>query len=300
MLANVLDRLVQPQRRERVVLVIGEWIHHRALVAVIGRELEHEVEVARQARERRVLGDRALDQRDRAIVGKVLALAREQVVDDHDPFWSVIQQRPDEIGADEAGASDDEDPRAAERSFGHSPTRRCVYVSAIPLLAVVADRLRDALLERHGHVPAEVGPDPRGIEQDRVRIVLAARPHLYVLVERDPEGVDGRVEQLLDRVIRTGGDVVVAVACAVDDGLHDDVDEVVDVDEVAPRVHHEAPLALGQALEEGRQRVPRCSAGRRRSRAGRTRSPARSARCTARRRSSRSRSSSRAGSDDRA
>lgn len=121
-----------------------------------------------------------------------------------------------------------------------------------PLLAVVADRLRDALLERHRHVPAEVGPDPRGIEQDRVCIVLAARPHLYVLVEGDPEGVDSRVEQLLDRVIRTGGDVVVAVPCAVYDGLHDDVDEVVDVDEVAPRVHDEAPLVLGQTLEECR------------------------------------------------
>jgi hypothetical protein len=34
----------------------------------------------------------------------------------------------------------------------------------------------------------------------------------------------------------------------------DDVDEVVDVDEVAPRVHHEARLALGQAVEERRQR----------------------------------------------
>ena len=37
--------------------------------------------------------------------------------------------------------------------------------------------------------------------------------------------------------------------------LPDHVDQVVDVDEVAARVHHEHALALGQAVEEGRQRA---------------------------------------------
>ena len=45
------------------------------------------------------------------------------------------------------------------------------------------------------------------------------------------------------------------VAGALDDRLHDDVDEIVDVDEVAARIHHEHALAFGQAMVEGRQRA---------------------------------------------
>ena len=92
------------------------------------------------------------------------------------------------------------------------------------------------------------------------RIVYASSslrgPHLDVAVELDlRQRRDRGVEQLLDREVAAGGHVVVPVAGAVDDRLHDDVDQVVDVDEVAPRVHHEHALALGQPVVEGRQRA---------------------------------------------
>src|SRR5207245_5202442 len=66
---------------------------------------------------------------------------------------------------------------------------------------------------------------------------------------------DGRVGRLLERVVAAGGDVVRTPPSAAGDGKADHVDQVADVDEVPPGVHHEHRLAVGQAVVEGGQRA---------------------------------------------
>ena len=101
--------LAELERRERVVLMVGQRVGHRALVAVEGREVKDEVEVVGQAGEHLVVVDRRLDQADAIVGGDVLALGREQVVDHEDVAHVVREQRAHEVRADEAGAADDQD-----------------------------------------------------------------------------------------------------------------------------------------------------------------------------------------------
>ncbi len=74
--------------------------------------MEDEVEVVGQVGEHLVVVDRRLDEAHALVGGDALALGREQVVDDEHLARIVRQQRAHEVRADEAGAADDEDPRA--------------------------------------------------------------------------------------------------------------------------------------------------------------------------------------------
>ena len=95
--------------------------------------MKDEVEVVGQAGEHLVVVDRRLDQADAIVGGDVLALGREQVVDHEDVAHVVREQRAHEIRADEAGAADDQDPRAGERPVAHCEgTFRCVKVCSMP------------------------------------------------------------------------------------------------------------------------------------------------------------------------
>ena len=95
------------------MLVIGERIDHRALVAVVGGELEDEVEIAGEPLERRVVGDRALNQRDGADRSGMFSRSLESRLSTTTICsGACCEQRADEVRADEAGSSDDQDPRA--------------------------------------------------------------------------------------------------------------------------------------------------------------------------------------------
>ena len=89
--------------------MVRERVGDRALVAVIGREVEDVVEVVLDRGEDLVVGDRCLDELDPRVGGEVLALGREQVVDDHDPLRARSESRPHEVRTDEAGAADDQE-----------------------------------------------------------------------------------------------------------------------------------------------------------------------------------------------
>src|SRR5262249_49600352 len=49
------------------------------------------------------------------------------------------------------------------------------------------------------------------------------------------------------------GDVVIPLGALAGDGLHDAIDQVIDVDEIAPCIHDKAGLPGRQPLVEGRQ-----------------------------------------------
>ena len=80
----LLHALVELERRDEVVGVVGEGIRDRALVAVIRREMEDVVEPVVERLQHFVIGDRALEELDPWIVGNIRSLGREQVVDDGD------------------------------------------------------------------------------------------------------------------------------------------------------------------------------------------------------------------------
>jgi hypothetical protein len=90
-----------------------------------------EVEVVVHPIEDSRIGDRSLDEFDTVIDRDVLALGREQVVDD-DQLANLLRQQPtDEVGADEAGSTDDQD--TALDAYAFSPTGfRWVYVCSMP------------------------------------------------------------------------------------------------------------------------------------------------------------------------
>jgi hypothetical protein len=106
--------------------VVGEWIRHRALVAVVGGQVKDVSAVLRQRREDLVVVDRALHEAHASVVREVLALGGQEVVDDDDLDRAARKERPDQVGADEAGPADDEDPVPPQRVLAHSPTLRCV------------------------------------------------------------------------------------------------------------------------------------------------------------------------------
>ena len=95
--------------------------------------MEDVVEVVRQPGEHVVVVDRGLDEPDATVVGHVLALGGQQVVDDDDLARLVREQRSHEVRADEAGAADDQDPGAGEGAIAHFVgTFRCVKVCSTP------------------------------------------------------------------------------------------------------------------------------------------------------------------------
>jgi hypothetical protein len=111
---EALDPLEQLQRRDQVVLVVGERVCDRALVAVVGREMEDEVVLVVELREHGVVGDRALDERDAWVVRHVLALRGEEVVHHEHATRVAREQLAGEVATDEPGAADDEGAGPAE------------------------------------------------------------------------------------------------------------------------------------------------------------------------------------------
>jgi hypothetical protein len=105
----ILERLVELQGRQRVVLVVCQRVRHRALVAVVRREVENVVEITGQARQHVVVVDRRFDESHSGVVRKVLSLRAEQVVDHEHLARRARQQGAHEIGANKAGAPHDED-----------------------------------------------------------------------------------------------------------------------------------------------------------------------------------------------
>ena len=93
-----------------LLLVVGERVGDRALVAVVGGEVEDVVEVVGQAGEHLVVGDRRLDEvaRDRRS-GTFSRSAESRLSTTRTSRGIVREQRAHEVGADEAGAADDED-----------------------------------------------------------------------------------------------------------------------------------------------------------------------------------------------
>jgi hypothetical protein len=128
--SEVLDVLVELQRREQIVLVVGERVDDRALVAVIGGEMKDEVEFVADPLEDGVVRDRALDQLDSLVSGDVRPLRREEVVDDDDPPRVASQGLADHVPADEPCTSDDEERLAGDRAHWagcfSSASFRCV------------------------------------------------------------------------------------------------------------------------------------------------------------------------------
>ncbi len=96
--------------------------------------MEDGVEVVVERGEHVIVGDRRLDQLDARVVGEVLPLARQQVVDDEHMLGGLREEDPDEIRADEAGAAHDEQPGVSQRptGFGASSAFKCVNVSETP------------------------------------------------------------------------------------------------------------------------------------------------------------------------
>ena len=208
-----------------------------------------------------VVRDRALEELDARVVRDVLPLGREQVVDDERPAARrAASSSRTTLLPDEAGPADDEDvgvvhrcDRLVRRLDGLQVGERLLD----PVLAVVA-RSRGATPSSSGVVisPVEVALGLGRVEQDRRRVVRVAGPHLDVAVAVELERLDGRVVELLDRVVGAGRDVVRAPTGPLRRlRLQDAVDQVVDEDEVASRVHDEDALAVGQAREERRQRA---------------------------------------------
>ena len=211
-----LSALEELQRRERVVLVVGERVGHRALVAVVGRQVEDVVEVVGQAGEHRVVGDRALDEARRAASSGTFSRSAESRLSTTSTSRRVArEQRAHEVRADEPGAADDEDPRCRRaRLTARTAARLDLQVgeglARCRARGSTRSRARDALLERRLRLPAR---SPAACGDGSSRIVKASSS----AARRAPrprssssmlERLDGGVEELLDRVVRAGRDVV--------------------------------------------------------------------------------------------
>ena len=113
-----------------------------------------------------------------------------------------------------------------------------------PVLAVVVDRGRDALLERRP-APAELLDRAARVEQDRVGVVRdsgrAPRPRAR---GSSRERATVASKSSLIAKSRAGGDVIGAARPSPSIAFDHAVDQVVDEDEVAPRVHDEAGLPV--------------------------------------------------------
>src|SRR5262249_45708815 len=108
-------------------------------------------------------------------------------------------RRPARREADVTGASRASRARLAAEGQGLEGLREAEAL-------VPVDRRLDAAPQWRAHVPSEVTRGRRRVEQDRRGVVHAARPHLDVLVETDPERADGGVEELANRDVGAGGD----------------------------------------------------------------------------------------------
>jgi hypothetical protein len=103
-----LDPLVQLQRRDQVVVVVGQRVGDRALVAVVRGEVEDVVELVLDRGEHAAVGDRALAHLEPVVGRDSLRLRREEGVDDDHPGRAVVEYRPYQVRFDEARAPDDE------------------------------------------------------------------------------------------------------------------------------------------------------------------------------------------------
>ena len=80
-----LSALEQLERGQRVVVVIGERIADRRLVAVITGEMKHVVEIGIECGEDRVVRDRSGNETHDRIVRHVNAIRRQEIVDNGQP-----------------------------------------------------------------------------------------------------------------------------------------------------------------------------------------------------------------------
>jgi len=117
---HVLQPLEQLQRRQRIVVVVGDRIGDGRLVAVIAGEVKDIVEVGVQAGERAFFGNAGHDEPDCRMCGDIRRVRREEVVDDGDAAWLLRQERPRQIGADEAGSAYHRNVRALEAARAHA------------------------------------------------------------------------------------------------------------------------------------------------------------------------------------
>ena len=303
--AAVDRQLAQPveqlDRRQQVVLVVEQRLGDRVLVPVEGGQVVDLV-VARLERRRAPRRRRSSPRRSdtRASSGTAQRSAESRLSTTVTRAAPLGQRAAHEVRADEAGAADDEQTSGRRASGPPCVTRapraacRCVNVCSTPRSRYQAIARATPSRQRGGGRPAERLDGARRVEQDAERVVLAALAHLD-LVRRQLERRDRGVVQLLDREVGARGGVVGARLARAAHRAHQQVDEVVDEDEVAPRVHDEAGLVVGQPVVERRQRPARDCAARRRWPAGTRRTARCRAARSARRRSSRSRSWSRTG-----
>ena len=167
---------------------------------------------------------------------------------------AVLERVPDEVRADEARAADDKKPRVVQRRDGAFVERLQMRVRlGDAVVAVVLDRLRDAVRRAASARPsrsrcsvfdgssriegASSGLRGRTSTSSSSSIpiasIVASKSSLIETSEPDETWYD-------------------ALRTAAVDRLHCDSDEVLDEDEVAPRVHDEDRLSFGEPLVERR------------------------------------------------
>src|SRR5262249_31090433 len=129
--AEALEALVELERGDQVIVVVGNRIRDRALVAVVGREVEAVVELVFQPTEDSVVGDGTFDEVQAGIARQAGALGRQEVVYHDDATTFAVQHLSHQIATNESGAADDEDRRAGELLAGHrsSPRFRAYFVA---------------------------------------------------------------------------------------------------------------------------------------------------------------------------
>src|SRR5262249_55318156 len=140
---EALEALVELERGDQVIVVVGNRIRDRALVAVVGREVEAVVELVFQPTEDRVVGDGTFDEVQAGISRQAGAFGREEVFHHDDATTLPLEHLSHQIATNESGAADDEDRRAGELLTGQrslpgrhpycgAPSRRCGNVRWMP------------------------------------------------------------------------------------------------------------------------------------------------------------------------
>lgn len=254
----------QLERGQRVVLVVGERVGDRGLVAVKARQVKGVVQVLGQPGENTLVGDRAEDETDPRVGRDVGDVRRQQVVDDDDLARRLFEDLVDEVAADEAGAADHQDPGVGKVCLSHACLSLLPGRGHLEVRVDVGDPV--------GVVPSELAPhgvgetDLRPPAQQTLGLGRVQRDHGDVVRgRRHDRHLDGpqaqvigdQVEDLLDRVRLAAGDVERADRCPGCDRQVHEGQEIAHVEEIAQRIGTEAALARLEPLVEGRDRADR-------------------------------------------
>ena len=120
-------------------------------------------------------------------------------------------------------------------------------------LLVILNSASDPIHERSGSLPGEILIGLGWIEQDGEDIIWIPFTDFDALFFHNAERFNGRIVEFLDGVVTSRGNMVIALVTHAIERLDHHIHQVADEDEIAPGVHHEAFLIVGEAVIESWQ-----------------------------------------------